>query len=363
MPTKQLPPKPNLDHLRRQAKDLLQQHGLQERSCAQRLREFHPRLSGSSDDEIFSARLTLTDAQLAISREYGFASWSRLKSRVEDPKTGDDLTLPHHDRIDDPVFSGAVHLIDSGAVSALAHLLQERPNLIRERVHFEGGNYFRHPALLDFIAENPMRNGVLPGNIVQVAEVLLQAGPDQRSLNETLGLIASGCVARECKVQLPLIELLCSYGAEPNTALHTAILHGEFDAVRQLIQCGAKADLPVLAGLGETRGVLQHLSASDSAQRQLALELGAQYGHVDIVRALLDDGVDPNRYSTGHSHSTALHQAALAGHMDTVVLLVERGAKGDLRDTLWNGTAADWAAHAGHTTVADFLREHQRGQD
>lgn len=362
MPTKQLPPKPDLDHLRHQAKDLLRQHGLQERSCAQRLREFHPRLAGATDDEIFSSPLTLTDAQFTIAREYGYASWSRLKRRVEDPIHSDNLTLPHHERINDPMFRSAVHLIDSGTLSALTQLLQERPGLIRERVNFEGGNYFRHPALLDFIAENPIRNGVLPDNILQIAEVLLQAGPDRRSLNETLGLVASGCVPRECKVQLPLIELLCNYGAEPNTALHTAILHGEFEAVRHLIRCGAKADLPVLAGLGETQAVLQHLAASDSSQQQLALALAARYGQVAAMRVLLDNGADPNRYSTGHSHSTPLHQAALAGHMDAAVLLVERGAKGDLRDTLWNGTAADWATHEGHTALADFLREREQAQ-
>jgi hypothetical protein len=357
MPTKQLPPKPNLDHLRHQAKDLLQQHLLRDRGCAQRLREFYPRLCGATDEEIFSSQLTLSDAQLTIAREYGFASWSRLKRRIEEPNPGDDLRLPHHERIDDPVFSGAIHLIDSGATSALSRLLKEHRNLIRQRVRFEGGNYFRNPGLLEFIAENPVRNGKLPENIVQIATVLLEAGPERSSIDETLGLVASGRVPRECRVQVPLIELLCSYGANPNAALPSAILHGEFEAVHQLIRSGAQPDLPVFAGIGDTKGFLEHLPASDSGQRQSALALAAQYGHVEIVRALLDSGEDPNRYSPGHSHSTPLHQAALAGHMDTVMLLVERGAKLDMRDTIWNGTAADWAEHAGQTTVVRFLKD------
>ncbi len=360
MPTKQLPFKPNLNHLKHQAKDLLQQHGNHDRASAQRLREFHPRLAGATDEFVFSSSLTLSDAQLTIAREYGFASWPRLKRRVDDPNPSDDLSLPHHERIDDPMFSAAVHLIDSGASATLARLLQEHPELIRERVHFEGGNYFRSPALLDFIAENPVRNGVLPDNIVQIAEVLLQAGPRHDSVNETLALVASGRVPRECKVQLPLIDLLCRHGAEPDSALHTAILHGEFEAVRQLIRCGAHPDLPVLAALGDVQGVLRHLSSSDSQQRQLALALAAQYGHVEALRTLLNSGADPNLYSPGHSHSTPLHQAALAGHMDAVVLLVERGAKLDVRDTLWNGTAADWAEHGGHATIARFLRDQER---
>ena len=309
---------------------------------------------------IFSSPLTLSDAQLTIAREYGFASWPRLKHRVEDPKPSDDLRLPHHERIDDPMFSDAVHLIDSGASSALTRLLQEHPKLIRERVHFEGGNYFRDPALLDFIAENPVRNVVLPANIVQIAEILLQAGPDHDSINETLGLVSSGRVPRECKVQLPLIDLLCRHRAEPESALHTAIIHGEFEAVRQLIRCGAHPYLPFFAALGDARGVLLHLSTSDSPNRQFALALAAQYGHVEALRVLLDSGEDPSLYSPSHSHSTPLHQAALAGHLDAAVLLVERGAKLDVRDTLWNGTPADWAEHGGHATVARFLRDQER---
>src|SRR5580698_3687005 len=359
MPTKTLPSAPNLDHLKHQAKDLCHLYGLKDRSCAQRLREFHPRYFNASDEQILSGELTVSDAQLAIAREYGFASWFRLKHHIENPGVADDLTLPHHERIEDPVFSGAVHLIDRGHASALTLLLKEHPGLIRQHVRFEGGNYFRNPALIEFIAENPVRNDTLPRNIVEIATILLEAGPESSSVDSTLGLVASGRVARECGVQLPLIELLCAHGADPNAALIAAVLHGEFEAVDQLIRSGAQPHLPVFAGVGNEIAVLQHLPAADSAQRQLALALAAQFGHTEIVRILLNKGQDPNIYSPGHSHSTPLHQAALAGHLDTAKLLVEHGAKLDIRDTIWNGTAADWAAHAGQSTVERFLRERQ----
>ena len=54
-----LPPHPNLEHLKKQAKTLL--HELQQGNPA----------------------LKLADAQLAIAREYGFASWPKLKAHVE----------------------------------------------------------------------------------------------------------------------------------------------------------------------------------------------------------------------------------------------------------------------------------------
>jgi hypothetical protein len=360
MPTKQLPANPSLAHLKHQAKDLLSQHALKELSCAQRLREFSPNLRRATDQEIFSTYLTLSDAQLAIAREYGFASWPRLKRHIESPGPGDDLALPHQERIEDAVFRTAVNLIDSGDTSGLSLLLKKNPGLIRQRVLFEGGNYFRNPGLLEFIAENPVRHGTLPENIVDVAVILLDAGAELSSVNETLGLVVSGRVPRECKVQIPLIEVLCRYGANPDSALAAAVLHAEFEAVHQLIRSGAKPDLPTFAALGNMERFLQDLPASDPTQRHSALALAAQYGHAEIVRALLDNGEDPNRYNPGHSHSTPLHQAALAGHLSTVRLLVERGARLDIRDTLWNGTAADWAEHAGQTTVERFLREQPR---
>jgi len=359
VPTKQLPADPSLDHLKHQAKDLLRRHAVKEPSSAQRFREFHPSLRRATDQEIFLTHLTLSDAQLAIAREYGFASWAPLKRHIEEPGLSDNLALPHHKRIEDPVFRRAVHLIDSGDTSGLSLLLKEHPSLIRQRVLFEGGNYFRNPGLLEFISENPIRHGTLPPNITDVARVILEAGPERSSVNDTLGLVASGCVSRECKVQVPLIEVLCAHGADPDAALHTATCHGEFEAVHQLIRLGAKPDLPVFAALGKTEEVLRHLHSADSRQRQLALALAAQYGHTEIVRALLDVGEDPNGYNPhgAHSHSTPLHQAALAGHLGVVKLLVERGARLDIKDVIWQGTPADWARHEGRTAVETYLRE------
>jgi ankyrin repeat protein len=50
-----------------------------------------------------------------------------------------------------------------------------------------------------------------------------------------------------------------------------------------------------------------------------------------------------------------LHQAALAGHLEVVRLLVARGARTNVRDTLHQGTPLDWARHAGQEEVATFL--------
>jgi len=50
-------------------------------------------------------------------------------------------------------------------------------------------------------------------------------------------------------------------------------------------------------------------------------------------------------------------RAARSGRLESVQLLVERGARPDIRDTIWNATPLDWAEHASHTAIADYLRQ------
>ena len=57
--SRSLPPHPNLEHLKKQARDLLRE-----------LKQGNPALK-------------LADAQHALAREYGFASWPKLKAHVE----------------------------------------------------------------------------------------------------------------------------------------------------------------------------------------------------------------------------------------------------------------------------------------
>ncbi len=367
MPVRRLPSNPNLEHLKYQAKDLLKDHAARDPRAAQRLREFHPRFARANsspitDAEIFAAPLKLSDAQLAIARESGFPSWPRLKRRVEKPEATDRLDLPHHERIENVAFRRAVDLIDAGDAAGLREHLRRHPKLTRQHVVFEGMNYFHNPTLLEFVAENPIRHGKLPGNVVEVAKVILDAGVDRESLNVTLALVATGSVPHECHVSIPLIHLLCDYGADPTSAVRAAVLHGYGESVNALIARGAKVDLPVAAALTQTPEHIDYfhqlLPAASAEERHIALAVASQYGHVEIVRLLLDAGEDPNRYHPigGHSHCTSLHQAALEGNFELARLLVERGARLDMKDILFHGTPADWARHAGKTEVEEYLR-------
>jgi hypothetical protein len=358
MPVRRLPSDPNLDHLKYQAKDLLKAHAARNPEAAQRLREFHPRYKRAADAAIFDAQLKLSDAQLAVARESGFPSWARLKKHIEQPTLSDHLDLPHHERIEDPAFRRAVDLLDTGDAEGLRAHLKQHPQLAQQHVVFEGGNYFRDPTLLEFTAENPIRHGRLPENIVEVTRVILDAGFEPSALNDTLALVATGSVPHQCGVQLPLIDLLCDYGADYEGVKHAVALHGYSESLQALIRRGARIDLPVAAALGLTEDARRLLPSASPEDRHLALTLAADHGHVEIVRLLLDAGEDPNRYNPpgGHSHTTPLHQAALGGYEDVVRLLVERGARLDMKDILFHGTPADWARHAGRTEIETYLR-------
>ena len=340
---------------------MLQGHANHDPRVAQQIREFHPRFLGATDSEVFNAKLKLSDAQLMIAREHGFPSWARLKLHIERPTLSNQLELPHHERIEDVPFRLAVKLLDVGDTAGLRSHLKQHPNLVHQHVVFEGGNYFRNPTLLEFIAENPVRHGTLPHNIVQVTKVILDAGAEPSARNQTLMLVSTGSVPRECRVQLPLIDLLCDSGADPNSAIQAAALHGEFEAVNELIDRGARINLPVAAALGQLNDFTRLFPASGGEDRHLALALASQFGHVEIVKSLLDAGEDPNRYNPvgGHSHTTPLHQAAGEGYERLVRLLIERGARVDLKDVLWHGTPSDWARHGRRTEIEAYLREQQ----
>jgi hypothetical protein len=365
MPTKQFPSKPDLNHLKYQAKDLLKGHAAHDRGVAQRMREFNPRFKGAADAEIFAAAVRLSEAQFTIAREYGFKSWARLKAHVDSPELASRLHLRHHERIENAEFRRAVDLLDAGDAAGLREHLKQHPKLVLQHVEFEGGNYFHSPTLLEFIAENPIRHGTLPKNIVEVAQVILDAGPDQAARNETLGLVVTGRVPEECGVQIALIELLCDNGADLDGALHAAAPQRSLTAANALIARGAHIDLPVAAAMGRSDDARRLLPSADAVERHLALALASQGGHIEIVRMLLEAGEDPNRFNPlgSHSHSTPLHQAALYGHEELVRLLIEHGARVDIRDLLWRGTPADWAKHEGRTELEAYLRRGELQND
>ncbi|MEI9426537.1 hypothetical protein [Mesorhizobium sp. Cs1299R1N3] len=79
---KQLPNRPNLDLLKKQAKELLADYKRGDPDALERLRNVLPAAMGKSDQAIKSLALRLHDAQSCLARDYGFPSWSDMSSFV-----------------------------------------------------------------------------------------------------------------------------------------------------------------------------------------------------------------------------------------------------------------------------------------
>ncbi|WP_315834587.1 hypothetical protein [Bradyrhizobium prioriisuperbiae] len=77
------PDRLNLDHLKKQAKDLIRGTRNRDAAALARFRDALPAAAGRSDDEIVALQLRLHDAQSCIARDHGFVSWVDLKRYVE----------------------------------------------------------------------------------------------------------------------------------------------------------------------------------------------------------------------------------------------------------------------------------------
>jgi hypothetical protein len=73
----------NLDHLKKQAKQLIRLYRSRDAAAMARFRSTLPATAGLSNEDLWSRGLRLHDAQSCIAREHGFASWPDLKRYVE----------------------------------------------------------------------------------------------------------------------------------------------------------------------------------------------------------------------------------------------------------------------------------------
>jgi len=80
---KNLPARPNLDHLRRQAKALLSALKARDPQAIATFQEHLPAAKSMTADQVLAAPFRLADAHSAIARKSGFDSWPHLARHVE----------------------------------------------------------------------------------------------------------------------------------------------------------------------------------------------------------------------------------------------------------------------------------------
>ena len=320
--------------------------------------------------ELAREEFELEDARLAIARLHDFADWSALAEWALQQGRGGERAR----------FESAVEAVIDGRLETLEQLLRHDLSLAQarstRRTPFDPPVH--RATLLHYVAANGVEGyrQRCPRSAPAIARALLEAGAAVDALASlyggecaTLSLLVSSSHPAQAGVQVELVELLLDHGAAIEgcgerwgSPLLTALVFGFPAAAEVLARRGARVDgVAAAAGLGRVDELRRALDEADAGQRHLALALAAQLGRLEALRFLLDAGEDPDRYAPegAHAHATALHQAALAGHLDVVRLLVERGARLDLTDKLYSGTPREWAEHAGRAEVAAWLRANE----
>lgn len=355
-----LPYRASLEQYQQQAQALFDALQSGDDAAQWRFKWEHPRFRGKSVTDVRAATLDLADAQLVIAHTYAFETWADLVAFTD--VIARDASVV--------VFETAVEAVIFSDVTTLRSIVREHPEIVHAR-----STRRHHATLLHYVAANGVEGGRqrTPANAVEVAEILLQAGAEVDALADmydakctTMSMLVSSCHPHKAGLQAALAETLLDYGAafqgpgsNWQSAVMTALAFGYPDTAAALVQRGASVDnIAAAAGLGWLEETARRLPTADSKSKHVALALAAQHGHTDVVRLLLDAGENPDRYNPDgfHSHSTPLHQAVSSNHLEVVQLLVERGARLNIQDTIYQGTPLDWAVYLERTGIAECLR-------
>lgn len=370
-----LPHRATLGEYERQAEALRAAHAARDGQALELVRRLDPRFRDervrwlsrdASDEEVAALPLGPDDARACVAAGYDFADWSALEEWVADVARGGEVAL----------FEDAVEAVIDGELEDLRALLAAHPSLVRarstRRCCFDPP--LHRATLLHYVAANGVENHRqrTPPNAVAIATALLDAGAEPDAPAElygqpcaTLSLLVSSSHPAAAGLQIALAELLVERGASLEgrgenwgTPLRSALLFGFPDTAAALAARGARVvGAADAAGLGLVDELRARLPGADARDRHLALSLAAMLGRTECVRLLLDAGESPDRYNPegAHAHATPLHQAAVGGHLETVRLLVERGARLDFQDRIFKATPLGWARHNGRREVESLL--------
>ena len=87
-----LPPQPSIEHLRKQAKDVLKAQRTGDASGAGPLKRLS-RFAGASDAAVLGSAVTLHEAQVSVAMQYGFANWQELRDHVRGRRSNAEASL------------------------------------------------------------------------------------------------------------------------------------------------------------------------------------------------------------------------------------------------------------------------------
>ena len=324
--TQALPARPNLDWLRRSAKERLAE-----------LRANDPTSK-------------LHAAQLLVARDYGFKSWRELKSRVDElaSSRGENVQVFEAARSGDveAIRRAVASGFDPGTLDANGRTIYQ---IAKERGHaaiellvrdLREGDTRSEP---DARAVRAILSAVQSGNVSEL-DTLLDTRPE---LIDAMGGGLKKATALHLAVlrnHHAVVQLLIERGADLDprdfpdnaTPLHFAAVHGELETIRLLVEAGADVD-----GKGDDYevGILGWATCFQKVREDVANYLLAHGATLNLWAAIALDRADDvramitpqptlleSRMSRNQHRRTPLHHAAAKDKPTIVRLLLDLGA-------------------------------------
>jgi ankyrin repeat protein len=365
-----LPTRPNLDHLKRQAKELLRLYQTGDRSAFDRFRASLPRAEGRSDEALQQMGLRLHDAQSCVAREYGFVSWDELRTSIIAGRTDEphlvhrwlDLVYGVAERSDRPHPGVAARMFDDAGASLMRHPLVACAvgdiDAMRAFDLFDADRIDRPmewrcpecqalvhcPPLAAVTHSSLVRLPRFAAAVRRAARRLLDAGATPTVTWNVANYSLSALYGAAGKNHdLPLTTMLLEAGADPNDneSLYHSTEAPTHEITARLLAHGARVegtnalhhqlDREDLEGL---RLLLRYTRDADDSTSPLrapllwAIRRHRSAGH---VQALLDAGANP--HATNADGISAVVLAERYGLPEAAAALRRRGASGELTAT------------------------------
>ncbi|HYO79942.1 MAG TPA: ankyrin repeat domain-containing protein [Bryobacteraceae bacterium] len=321
VPTRRMRPHPDLEHLKRQAKQLLS--GFKAGDAAA-VREVHLHY-----DRADAATFALHDAQLTIARSYGFDSWPKLKAYVDGAN-----------------IARLVEAVRAGDVAGVRRMIKVRPELARMTVSYGDEHraihhavMMRQPEIVRLLMQNGAnaRAGIHPHRDATSAWTLAY----ERGFTEIVAIIEEEEERRGTK------EAHSSTGPARDT---------DDEAARDAV---ARGDMEWLRAR-RTQGKLANLVDWNNGG---LLTVAVRNDRLEALTFLLDCGFDPDeRVSSGEGDWTAYSQGyplwhcAALGRRQMAELLLDRGANPNVHVDS-SGSPVYSAYSHGQWDMAELLRE------
>lgn len=358
----QLPERPNLDHLREQAKDLLSSYRAGNPAATARVESNLPGFQN------LEGELRLHDAQSVVAREYGFVSWTKLVEHVEQRLANLNLLQDAATTLTKAAFTDKVGLfvdavnsqpglarLDLATALAWGELETVKRLMTQEKLEEKFGPAEQLP--LEYVAYSRVHQADPPRyeGLLECARFLLDLGADPNARHDYEGApIPVLYGASSESGHAGIVRLLLERGANPNDgeSVFHAVQYNRRDVLDVLVEFGA--DISGADAKWHNTPLGFNLSHRPSDSGHARAMKGIEY--------LLELGADPN-VPTGSTQEPLLHLACMTGQPGWVFeMLLRHGADPTVR--FMGGHSAYEAAIAlGNDEAADVIARYGGAAD